>query len=237
MLSNTILSAAASIIALPCLVMAAPQTIAPRASAELSLTAQLRLADTVIDRFKLLPDDKDFVYDFNSTDPAAAVASSKNFPALVGTGASLSVVKLDACSMSTVHLHPRAAELQAVVSGRILTEMVPESGVVDSEGKPRVIRTELGPGMMTVFYQGSFHTQINPDCEPAVLVAGFASEDIGASLIASQASLLSNDVISNTFGGSISGKDIDAVRDMLPQGVSVKIDECLKKCGIEKRKV
>ncbi|KAK7429157.1 hypothetical protein QQZ08_004372 [Neonectria magnoliae] len=225
MLSNTILSAAASIIALPCLAMAAPPAIAPRASAELSLTARLRLADTVIDRFNLLPDDKDFVYDFNSTDPAAAVASSKNFPALVGTGASLSVVKLD------------AAELQAVVSGRILTEMVPESGVVDSEGKPRVIRTELGPGMMTVFYQGSFHTQINPHCEPAVLVAGFASEDIGASLIASQASLLSNDVIANTFGQTISGKDIDAVRDMLPQGVSVKIDECLKKCGIEKQRV
>lgn len=138
--------------------------------------------------------------------------------------------------MAIVHLHPRAAELQAVVTGRLLTEMVTESGVVDSKGNPRVIRNEVGPKQMTVFYQGSFHTQMNPDCEPAIVVTAFPSEDVGASLIATQALALSDDVIANNLGQTISGADIDAFRDKLPKGVVTSVEQCLAKCKIDKRK-
>ncbi|KAF4974576.1 hypothetical protein FZEAL_8548 [Fusarium zealandicum] len=65
MISNVILAATAAIMAWPSLAMAAPRSMEPRAASELSLTAQLRLADTVVDSFKLLPEDKEFVYDFN----------------------------------------------------------------------------------------------------------------------------------------------------------------------------
>lgn len=82
--------------------------------------------------------------------------------------------------MNTLHVHPRSAELQLVTSGRLVTEMAPENGVNDAEGNRRVIRTELGPNMMTPFYIGSVHTQYNPDCEPATFVAAFPSEDFGA---------------------------------------------------------
>lgn len=45
-----------------------------------------------IDRFKLLPDDKDFVFDFNKQDGlAAGVANAVTFPALVGTGQTFTV--------------------------------------------------------------------------------------------------------------------------------------------------
>ncbi|KAM5349832.1 hypothetical protein ACJ41O_006337 [Fusarium nematophilum] len=238
MLCNTLLAATAAILAGPSLAMAAPRNVSPRAASDLSLTAQLRLADTVVDRFKLLPDDKDFVFDF-SKGPAdvPSVANGVTFPALVGTGASMTVGQLDPCSMAIVHLHPRSAELQVVISGRIYTEMVPEAGVVDAEGKPRVIRTELGPNQMTVFYQGSFHTQVNTDCEPATVVTSFASEDIGVGPIAHQTFALSNDTIIGMFGQAISGEDIDAIRHALPQGVVTKVDECLAKCNIKKRGV
>lgn len=56
----------------------------------------LTLELSAIERLALLPDDKDFVFDFsNDTDPANAIAGAKNFPALVGTGASLSIATFD----------------------------------------------------------------------------------------------------------------------------------------------
>lgn len=137
--------------------------------------------------------------------------------------------------MATVHLHPRAAELFVVLSGRVYTEMVPEAGVLNANGTQRVIRTELGPGMMTAFPMGSFHTQVNLGCEPALAVASFSSEDPGASLVAGQIFALDDDVIASTFGQSIAGEDIDTVRDSIPPSVLFTVEECLKTCGMTKR--
>ncbi|KAI8715956.1 Cupin type-1 domain-containing protein [Fusarium sp. LHS14.1] len=233
MLSKSIIGA---ILAWPALVAAAPHNVEERATPELTLTQKLRLADTEIDRFKLLPDDKDFVFDFNKQEGlAAGVANAVTFPALVGTGQTFTVGQFEPCSMAVVHIHPRAAELQAVISGRIYTEMVPESGVTDAEGNQRVIRNEIGAKMMTVFYQGSFHTQMNPDCEPAVVVTTFSSEDMGASLIPNNLFALKNETIANSFGQSIAGEDIDKVRDAIPKTVTFKVEECLAKCGKTKR--
>ncbi|KAH6898050.1 RmlC-like cupin domain-containing protein [Thelonectria olida] len=235
MLPKVVLTATTAMMAWSPLAMAAPRIVEARSASELSLTAQLRLADTAIDRFKLLPEDKDFVYDFDGKDAAIATASGTSFPALVGTGASLFLGEFGPCSMAIVHSHPRAAELFAVISGNLTTEMVPESGVVDSEGNQRVIRTELGPGQMTVFYQGSFHTQMNSNCEAAKVVTAFPSEDMGAALIANNAFALSDKTIANMFGQVIKGEDIEKVRHALPEGVASKVDACLAKCGIEKR--
>jgi oxalate decarboxylase/phosphoglucose isomerase-like protein (cupin superfamily) len=137
--------------------------------------------------------------------------------------------------MAYLHLHPRATELFVLNYGRVLTQMVPEVGVLDSEGKQRVIRTELGPGMMTIFPAGSFHTQVNPDCEPANFTAALSSEDFGIGLVAEQTFSLSDDVIAATFGQSIAGEDIDKVRDAIPGEVVIKVEECLSKCGKQKR--
>ena len=133
--------------------------------------------------------------------------------------------------MVATHLHPRSAELFAVVTGRVYTESVPEAGVVDSEGNPRVIRSELGPLQMTVFHQGAFHTQMNPDCKPALAVASFASEDPGAAVIAPQLFALSDDVVVNGFGGAIKAEDVDKIREAIPPGLQIMLDECRAKCG------
>lgn len=137
--------------------------------------------------------------------------------------------------MAYLHLHPRATELFVVNSGRVLTQMVPEAGVLDSKGKQRVIHTELGPGMMTIFPAGSFHVQVNPDCGPVNFTAAFSSEDFGIGLVAEQLFSLSDDVIAATFGQSIAGEDIDKVRDAIPAEAVIKVDECLSKCGKQKR--
>lgn len=138
--------------------------------------------------------------------------------------------------MASLHIHPRSAELFAVLTGRVYTEMVPEAGVLDIDGNPRVIRTELGPKKITVFPMGSFHTQMNPDCEPALTVASFASEDPGAGLVAPQAFALSDEFVGSSFGQAIAGEDIDSVRGAIPPGPLFEVKSCLSKCGIEKRK-
>lgn len=137
--------------------------------------------------------------------------------------------------MNTLHVHPRSAELQIVTSGRLITEMIPENGVLSKNGTRRVIRTELKTNMMTPFYQGSVHTQFNPDCAPATFVASFASDDFGAGQVVDEAFAASNDVIAATFGQSIRGKDIDRVRAAIPKSIAEGVDKCLQKCGIKKR--
>ncbi|KAJ5620920.1 hypothetical protein N7510_004904 [Penicillium lagena] len=230
-LSSTLVVALA--LALPA--NAAPQHMSKRTT-ELSLTAQLQLADTAVDRYKLLSKDEDFVYDFTKNRDTP-FANRKTFPALVGYGASMSIAQLPACSMAFLHLHPRATELFALNSGRVITEMVPEGMVLGSDGKQRVIRTELHPGMMTIFPAGSFHTQVNPDCEPANITAAFTAEDLGLSLVADETFSLPDDVIARTFGQSIAGEDIDRVRDAIPGYTLITVEECLTKCGIKKRQV
>ncbi|KAF4997396.1 hypothetical protein FGRMN_3887 [Fusarium graminum] len=206
-----------------------------------SLTAQLRLADTTAERFNLLPNDSDFVFDFNDKkqdNPGKGgmliAANRKTFPALVGTGSGMAFGKVDPCGMNTLHVHPRSAELQIVTSGRLITEMVPENGVLDKDGKRRVIRTDLTANMMTPFYQGSVHTQFNPECEPATFIATFASEDFGTGQIADELVALSDDVIAATFGQSIAGEDIEKVRAAIPKSIALGVDECLVKCGLKK---
>ncbi|SPO05479.1 related to spherulin 1A precursor [Cephalotrichum gorgonifer] len=230
MFSN-IIAGSSALLALSSMAMAAPQN---KPTPQPDLTTQLQLAPSAADRFALLPDDKDFVFEFGKK---GALADRKTFPALVGTGSALATAELGACGLAAAHVHPRSAELFVVLKGRILTEMVPESAVRNPDGSQRVVKTELGPNMMTVFPQGSFHTQINPDCDPAVAVASFASEDPGAGLIVPQTFAMSNQFINGNFGQNFSGEDIDSFREHIPQGAITVIEECLKKCNIKKRSV
>ncbi|KAK6073165.1 hypothetical protein SCUP515_07028 [Seiridium cupressi] len=211
-----------AILALSSLAMAAPQRRDNSTAPGLSLTARLQLVDTAVQRYSLLPNDENFVYDFNTT--KFPFSNRESFPALEGTGGGMAVGEIPPCGMTFVHLHPRAAELFVVTSGRVLTEMVPETTVLDASGKQRVIRTDLGVNQMTVFPMGSFHTQVNPECEPARAVAAFTSDDNGVSVIASQTFALSDGVIERTFGGSIAGEDIDRVRDAIPTRVAIRVD-------------
>ncbi|GIK01976.1 hypothetical protein Aspvir_006019 [Aspergillus viridinutans] len=203
-------SVIAVMLALVPLARTAPQPIMNSSTSQLSLTAQLRLADTAIERYKLLPKGEDFVFNFAGA--SLPIATSQNFPALVGTGISFSIAQLPACSMSFLHLHPRATELFAITSGR---------------GHQRVIRAELGPGIVTIFPAGSFHTQVNPDCEPANFTAAFTSDEFAVGLVAAQTFSLSDDVIAATFGQTIAGEDIEKVRQAIPVTMAIKVEECL----------
>jgi oxalate decarboxylase/phosphoglucose isomerase-like protein (cupin superfamily) len=135
--------------------------------------------------------------------------------------------------MAALHIHPRAAEIFLVLSGRVITEMIPEGGVLDASGKaPRVIRTELRANQTTIFPQGSFHAQFNPDCTPAVALAAFSSDDPGAALIVPQVFEQTDDFVLGAFGGEISKEELEKFREAVPKGAFYEVEECKKRCGL-----
>jgi hypothetical protein len=113
--------------------------------------------------------------------------------------------------------------------------MNPENGVFDQKGNRRVIRNIIEPFQMTPFYQGSIHTQFNPDCTNATFIASFNSEDFGTEQVADGVFAFSNDILAATFGQIIAGENIDLVRNSIPPSIALGVEMCLKKCGLQKR--
>ncbi|OOF97519.1 hypothetical protein ASPCADRAFT_129201 [Aspergillus carbonarius ITEM 5010] len=212
-----------------------PLTTRSNSNSDLTLTAQLRLADTAIERYQLLPNDSDFIFDF-TTNKDLPVATSQNWPVLVNVGAAFSISQLPACSMTFLHLHPRATELFAVTSGHLISSMIPEAGVLNANNTQRVIQNDLYPGQVTIYPAGSFHTQVNPDCEPANFTATFTSDEFAVGLVAEQLFSFSDGVIARTFGGgNLSESEIERLRGMIPEDMAIKVEECLGKCGLERK--
>ncbi|KAF7334305.1 RmlC-like cupin [Mycena sanguinolenta] len=196
------------------------------------LVDTLRDAATAVDRVNDLPKDSQFVFDFFN--PTAGVstgaggsvilANVASFPAVVGNGAAMAVGILEPCGMNTPHTHPRATEIQFNVNGTIRTGMITENG-------GRFIMTDLQPGQMTIFPQGSIHFQINEGCEPALFVSGLNSEDPGALQIAQRFLGLPPDIVAATLG-DIGIEEVMGLNDLIPDSVALGTDECLQRCGI-----
>ncbi|KAJ7776636.1 RmlC-like cupin domain-containing protein, partial [Mycena maculata] len=196
------------------------------------LVSELKTAATAVDRVNLLSNDSQFV--FNFFDPAAqatkgaggeiVLANAATFPAVIGNGIAMAIGILDPCSMNTPHTHPRATEIQFNVNGTIRTGMITENGA-------RFIMTNLSPGEMTIFPQGSVHFQINEGCEPALFVSGLNSEDPGALQIAQRFFGLSPDIVAATLG-DIGLEEVLGLEDIIPDNVAIGTDECLKRCNI-----
>ncbi|TQV98593.1 hypothetical protein V2A60_007687 [Cordyceps javanica] len=232
MIFNTV-SIISAVLALSSAAIAAP-TNQTKPAGELSKAARLRMADSFAERYSILADDKDFVFDLGQNG-FQSIANRQTFPAMVGTGTSIAAAKFPGCSISKLHIHPRAAEMLILLSGRLVTETIPELGAVGASGKQRVIRNELAPNSLNVFDQGALHTQINPDCDDATAITVFSAEDGGFGFVADQAFALPDDVIATQLGDAIPGADIDRIRAALPAGLAAQIDTCLDKCKIPKR--
>lgn len=133
--------------------------------------------------------------------------------------------------MTATQTHPRSAEINIIVEGRLGTKYILENGL-------GVIRNELSKYQMTVFPQGAIHTEFNPDCTNATFVAGFASEDPGVQQSAQRLFDLDDDVLTATFANDFTfqGSDIDLFRSHVPKNVALGVEACLQRCNIPKRK-
>lgn len=125
-----------------------------------SLDAQIKESATFLDREALLPEDSDWIYDFNknplySWTPGSVVnANAATFPAATGLGMTVALLNLGPCSMLPPHIHPRATNFVVAVNGTTRTYMISENGA-------RTVNTTLKAGQLTIFPQGSLHTMQN----------------------------------------------------------------------------
>jgi len=206
-----------------------------------NLTAiyDLELAPTAAIRLNMITQPYDWVYDFNNP-PSNAVVQGKGghtvrsdrlvFPPTIGNGVSMTVGFLGPCGFNTPHVHPRSAQINIVVQGRLGTEFTAENGV-------STVFNELNTLQMTIFPQGAVHTEFNPDCTDAMFVAAFASEDPGVQQSAQTFFGLNEDIVSAALGtDTINGQDIDQFKSQIPANVALGVESCLAKCNIKKRK-
>lgn len=216
-----------------------PSSPSPYPAFNQTLFQSLLLAPTAAERENLLSD-ADTVFSFSDPCRTFGVvkgdggrtvrADRATFPALVGQGGSITVGFLDGCGFNTPHVHPRAAQMNIVVQGRLFGSVTAENGVAHRNHTMELFD-------MTVFPAGALHTEFNPDCTPAVFVAAFPSEDPGVGQIAQEYFGLEDEIVAASAGGevTVNGQDIDKFRALIPANVAKGVESCLKKCGLEKR--
>ncbi|KAL8654765.1 MAG: hypothetical protein Q9210_001298 [Variospora velana] len=205
---------------------------------DLSVIGQLILAAKAPDRIKLIPNDASFKFDFNRPPTQSTTtgkggytvrADRQSFPPLIGTGTSMVLGFLRPCGFNTPHTHPRSTELNLVVRGTLETQFTCENGA-------RTIHNTLGTNQMTAFPQGALHTEFNPNCEDAIFVAAFASEDPGVQQTAQTFFGFDQDVVDAAIGYDFTfeGKDVEQFRRLIPANVAQGVDRCLEKCPIQR---
>ncbi|KAF8851479.1 RmlC-like cupin, partial [Acephala macrosclerotiorum] len=206
------------------------------------LFQKLVLAPSSVERFNILTD-SDLLFSFNdsSAHPADSAgvtiglggqlvrADQATFPALYMQDGSMALGFLGPCGFNTPHVHPRANELFLVIEGRLNASTMLENG-------GRKIHNLVDKLQMTVFPQGSVHTQFNPDCTPATFVASFTGSDPGVAQIAQEFLGFSKEEVNAAVGGPVmvDGIDVDAFRSRIPDNVVLGVESCLRKCGIRK---
>ncbi|KAI4168334.1 MAG: hypothetical protein LQ343_006501 [Gyalolechia ehrenbergii] len=203
---------------------------------DLSTIGQLISAAKAPDRINLIPNDASFKFDFeNPPDKTETKGSGgrtiradrESFPPLIGTGVSMTVGFLGPCGFNTPHTHPRSSEINIVVQGTLQTQFTLENGA-------RTVHNTLGTYQMTVFPHGALHTEFNPDCNEAIFVAGFASEDPGVQQAAQSFFGFDSDFVQAALGNDFTfqGKDLGKFKSLIPANVALGVESCLKKCQI-----
>ncbi|XP_024520700.1 putative germin-like protein 2-1 [Selaginella moellendorffii] len=106
------------------------------------------------------------------------LASVNNFPGLNTFGVAFARVDYAPGGTNPPHVHPRGSELLFLVHGNLLV------GFVTTLPDNKLFAQMLYPGDLFVFPRGLVHFQLNVGKEPAVAMAGFNSQNPGATQVA-----------------------------------------------------
>jgi hypothetical protein len=220
----------------------------------------LLFAGTAVNRLALIPNDQDFIFDSNASTEGitqgqgrpfllhmiyissntllplnncsgkAVKADRDTFPAIIGSHGSMTLGFLGPCGFNTPHVHPRAAELNIVVLGRLMSS-------VTAENSARHMNHTMSQFPMTIFPQGALRTEFNPDCTEAVFVAAFPDKDPGVQQAAQTFFGLEDEIVQAALGGdgTVNGMDLDKFKAIIPANAALGVESCLQKCNISKR--
>jgi hypothetical protein len=122
------------------------------------LKIKLKTATTELERVNLL-NSQDFIFDFSSFINATTnltgltvgrggrtvSANPTNFPALIGHGIAMTVGFIEPCGINLPHTHPRATEINFIVSGEFRAGFFLENGAhfIGKETKKKKKKTRL----------------------------------------------------------------------------------------------
>ncbi|CBX91529.1 hypothetical protein LEMA_P070370.1 [Plenodomus lingam JN3] len=172
------------------------------------------------------------------------LSTINNFPALGATGLSQAVGFVNPCGLNTPHWHPRANEFLTVTQGTLIGALLLENdsgfGNVVGGAKPVVgpftqIETSLSNYTGMLFPKGLVHWQFNPECEPAVFVAGFDIPDPGR--VEAARAFFSGEpdevlAASVRYSEFLTPAQIKGLRPTLTSDFTSIVESCAKKCGI-----
>ncbi|CAI6335546.1 unnamed protein product [Periconia digitata] len=200
--------------------------------------------------FPHVPDAQNGTFQFinNTVKPPTGgtifLSTINNFPALGSTGLAQAVGFVNPCGLNTPHWHPRANEFLTVVQGSLVGALILENdsgpgnvvgGPAPHVGPSLQINTTLSNYTGMLFPRGLVHWQFNPECEPAVFVAGFDTPDPGRVEAAlGFFSAEPDEVIEASTGYSefLTPAQIKGLRPTLASSFTSIVESCAKKCGI-----
>ena len=116
----------------------------------------------------------------------------------------------------------KGTELFFVIQGRFRTSFT-------EENTGRTITNVVSAGQITVFPQGLLHEEQNNDCEPAIFISAFSSEDPGVLQIVNRLYTFPQEALTSTF--ATVNATIDETRASLPVNPAVGTPECLARCA------
>ncbi|KAK8042715.1 hypothetical protein PG994_013198 [Apiospora phragmitis] len=116
----------------------------------------------------------------------------------------------------------------------VSSTVVPENSVVNvninaNDGTTTTPRETLNTFHRydaTVFYQGAVHSRFSPGCGNATLVVALGAQDFGTGQVAQE-----------LFGARSNAAvaDVDKLRGTISKNVALGVEQCLKRCNINKK--
>ena len=172
------------------------------------------------------------------------LSTINNFPALGSTGLAAAVGFVNPCGLNTPHWHPRSNEFLTVTQGTLIGALLLENdsgfgnvvgGAPPVRGPYKQIETTLSNYTGMLFPKGLIHWQFNPECEPAVFVAGFDVNDPGR--VEAARGFFSgtpDEVLEASAGYSefLTPEQIAGLRPQLTSDFTAIVESCAKRCGI-----
>ncbi len=109
-----------------------------------------------------------------------------------------------------------------------------KTGFIQEEGENTELTTILDLYEGAIFPMGSIHYEFNDNCDPAVFIAAFSSDDPGLSRVAQNFFGLNPDVVDADLGYPtfLDQTNIAQFETTIPPAFALGTKECLNRCGI-----
>lgn len=123
-------------------------------------------------------------------------------------------------------------ELVTVVAGGPLTA----GAIWSNAAKREQLSATVNTYEMIMLAQGSFHYVFNDNCERAITVNAFSSDDPGILNLAQTFFKFNPDILNGTmnYPHDLNGVPVGEFKKQIPPSYTLGSEACLKRCGIDK---